>query len=74
MHMRFRVSYLAVLMAVPEFARSERGTITGTISDRMAAVISSAPVQARNAATGAAFNAGQRLLATTLARVAARHL
>jgi hypothetical protein len=37
--------------------QSERGTITGTILDPSAAVIASAPVQGRNVATGAVFDA-----------------
>jgi Carboxypeptidase regulatory-like domain len=37
------------------FAQSDRGTITGTISDPAGAVIASATIEARNVATGAAY-------------------
>jgi hypothetical protein len=37
------------------FAQSDRGTITGTISDPAGAVIASAAIEARNVATGAAY-------------------
>jgi hypothetical protein len=58
MQLRFRVyCSLAFLTTLTAFAQSERGTITGTILDPTAAVVSSAPVQARNLATGAVFDA-----------------
>ena len=40
------------------FAQSDRGTITGTISDPAGAVVSSAMVQAKNVDTGALFEVG----------------
>ena len=45
------VCLLGVVCAA--FAQSDRGTITGTISDPAGAVIANATVEARNAATGA---------------------
>jgi hypothetical protein len=39
------------------FAQSDRGTITGTISDPAGAVIANAAVEAKNVATGAVYNA-----------------
>ncbi|HSP67743.1 MAG TPA: TonB-dependent receptor [Bryobacteraceae bacterium] len=38
------------------FAQSDRGTITGTISDPAGAVIANAAIEARNVATGAVFS------------------
>ncbi|PWU10309.1 MAG: hypothetical protein C5B51_04510 [Terriglobia bacterium] len=43
-------------LAVTAFAQSDRGTITGTISDPAGAVIANATVEARNVATGAVYN------------------
>jgi hypothetical protein len=40
------------------FAQSDRGTITGTLTDSSGAVVASAPIQARNIETGAIFDAG----------------
>jgi hypothetical protein len=37
------------------FAQSDRGTITGTVSDPAGAVVASAPIQARNVATGVTY-------------------
>src|SRR5580700_7278389 len=37
------------------FAQSDRGTITGTISDSTGAVVASAAVEARNTETGAVY-------------------
>jgi hypothetical protein len=39
------------------FAQSDRGTITGTISDPAAAVVASAAIEARNTETGAVYQA-----------------
>src|SRR5438477_12525544 len=51
-----------VLLAVPLFlsipsanAQTDRGTITGTISDPAGAVVASAAIQARNIETGAVY-------------------
>src|SRR5260221_9138725 len=48
-------SVLLLGMAVA-FAQTDRGTITGTISDPASAVIPSAQIQARNVETGAVYN------------------
>src|SRR6516225_1260404 len=45
------------LFAFLAIAQSDRGTITGTIADPAGAVVAGAGVEARNAATGAAFEA-----------------
>src|SRR5215468_296648 len=37
------------------FAQSDRGTITGTVSDPAGAVIANAAVEAKNVATGAVY-------------------
>jgi hypothetical protein len=37
------------------FAQSDRGTITGTVSDPAGAVVASAPIQARNVETGVTY-------------------
>src|SRR5262252_6016077 len=43
------------LFSAAGFAQSDRGTITGTISDPAGAVVASAPVEARNVETGAVY-------------------
>jgi hypothetical protein len=45
-----------LLAAAPGFAQSHRGTITGTVSPA-GAVVANAPIQARNVATGAVYEA-----------------
>jgi hypothetical protein len=47
----------AVVSTVAAFAQGDRGTITGTISDPAGAVVASAPVEAKNVATGALYDA-----------------
>jgi hypothetical protein len=44
-------------MAAGLFGQSDRGTITGTVSDPAGAVVPGAPVQAKNADTGAIYDA-----------------
>lgn len=57
MKFRKRVSvFLLVISGV--FAQSDRGTITGTITDPTSAVLAGAEVEARNTDTGATFKAG----------------
>jgi len=46
------------MFAVAAFAQSDRGTITGTISDPAGAVVAGAPIVARNVETGATYQAG----------------
>src|SRR5579884_691752 len=54
--MRFPyLTTLFVVSALAAFAESDRGTITGTISDPAGAVVASAAVQARNTDTGAVY-------------------
>ena len=46
---------LLLLTALAVFAQSDRGTITGTISDPAGAVVAGAAIEARNVATGAVY-------------------
>jgi hypothetical protein len=48
---------LGLLFAFTAFAQSDRGTITGTISDPAGAVVAGAAVEAKNNATGAVYPA-----------------
>ncbi len=50
-------SIFVYAIAVALWAQSDRGTITGTISDPAGAVVASAAVEARNLATGAVYEA-----------------
>ena len=53
-------------------AQSDRGTITGTISDPAGAVIAAAPIEARNVATGAVHQAASTATGNyTLAQIPA---
>lgn len=49
-------AFLFVLLGA--FAQSDRGTITGTVTDPTGAVLGEAAIEARNADTGATFRAG----------------
>src|SRR5215471_11562642 len=49
------VSTFLCICAAAVFAQSDRGTITGTISDPAGAVVASAAVEARNIETGAVY-------------------
>jgi hypothetical protein len=44
------------LISLPVLAQSDRGTITGTVTDPAGAVIPAVPVSARNLATGSVFD------------------
>src|SRR5262252_89579 len=56
--MRTRVAIaLSFLVVLGAFAQSDRGTITGTISDPAGAVIAAASIEAHNVATGAIYSA-----------------
>jgi hypothetical protein len=57
MHSLLRVVCL-LNVAVALLAQSDRGTITGTVSDSTGAVVPSAPLQVRNIETGAIYQAG----------------
>ena len=50
---------LMLLTAVAAFAQSDRGTITGTISDPAGAVIANAAIEAKNVATGARLSGSE---------------
>src|SRR5579862_3660358 len=51
------VGVCLLLAALGAAAQSDRGTITGTVTDPAGAVIAGAPVEARNAQTGAVYQA-----------------
>ena len=55
-HMRILV-FASLFLCAPVFAQSDRGTITGTISDPAGAVVTGAPIEAKNAETGATYQA-----------------
>ena len=56
--MRNLVTLCCLTLAVSEvFAQSDRGTITGTVTDPAGAVVATAAVEARNTATGIAYQA-----------------
>ena len=46
---------LLIVFTVPLIAQSDRGTITGTVSDPTGAVVASAAIEARNTETGAIY-------------------
>ena len=48
-------SLLLLTLAPVALAQSDRGTITGAISDPAGAVVANAPIEARNVATGAVY-------------------
>ena len=48
---------LFIIFASVALAQSDRGTITGEISDPAGAVVSNAPIEARNVDTGAVYPA-----------------
>jgi hypothetical protein len=54
-----RASLAAVCLVVfswAAFAQTDRGTITGTITDPAGAVVPNAPIEARNVDTGAVYS------------------
>src|SRR5215472_943297 len=53
-----RIAVAVALFCGALQAQSDRGAITGTITDPAGAVIPSAPVQVRNVETGAAYDVG----------------
>src|SRR6202521_4033848 len=56
--MRFlSTAVLFFFVAVTLFAQSDRGTITGTVSDPAGAVVAAAAIEARNTETGAVYTA-----------------
>ena len=57
--MRLLKGYVSVfLLALSALAQSDRGTITGTVSDPTGAVVANAPINAKQLETGATFQAG----------------
>jgi hypothetical protein len=49
------VPILSLLCATAAFSQSDRGTVTGTVSDPAGAVIANAPVEAKNVDTGTVY-------------------
>jgi hypothetical protein len=49
------VLILLCLISLPVAAQTDRGTITGTVSDPAGAVVANAPIEAKNVATGAVY-------------------
>jgi hypothetical protein len=49
------LSICSFLLVVCAFAQSDRGTITGTVSDATGAVVANAAIQAKNAGTGVEY-------------------
>ncbi|HEY2844749.1 MAG TPA: carboxypeptidase-like regulatory domain-containing protein, partial [Bryobacteraceae bacterium] len=54
---RYLIAISTLLFAVAAFAQSDRGTITGTVSDPAGAVVAGAAIEARNTGTGAVYTA-----------------
>jgi hypothetical protein len=52
-----RALVLFLLIPISLAAQSDRGMLTGTVSDPAGAVVPNAPIQARNVATGAQYDA-----------------
>src|SRR5579864_6713279 len=50
-----RVAVCLFVLAFAAFAQSDRGTITGTVSDPAGAVVANAAIEARNPETGAVY-------------------
>jgi hypothetical protein len=51
----FVLAACSLLVAMSAFAQSDRGAITGTVSDPAGAVVASAPLQAKNVQTGVLY-------------------
>src|SRR5215469_299925 len=56
--LRIRFFLFPFLFAFAVFAQTDRGTITGTVSDPAGAVVANAAVEARNTESGTTFQAG----------------
>ncbi len=52
-----RTSIGVIMLCLAAFGQSDRGTITGTITDPAGAVVANAPIKVLNAATGATYQA-----------------
>jgi hypothetical protein len=55
--MRFSILAVGVLLTTLAFGQSDRGTITGTVTDPTGAVLANASLEAQNAGTGATYRA-----------------
>jgi hypothetical protein len=56
--MRFlRLAIFFVLFTATAFCQSDKGTLQGTVSDPIGAILANAPVQAKNAGTGTVYKA-----------------
>jgi hypothetical protein len=53
----FRIAVSFIASALVLFAQSDRGTVTGTVSDPAGAVVANAAIEARNLETGATYQA-----------------
>src|SRR5215470_2145385 len=53
-----KIAVCSLALALPALAQSDRGTITGTVSDPAGALVPSAAVEIRNVETGAVYQAG----------------
>src|SRR5690242_9038689 len=51
------IAVLAFLLTFTAFAQTDRGTITGAVTDPAGAVVAAAAIEARNVATGAVYPA-----------------
>ncbi len=49
---KLRTIISLLVFSLPAFAQTDRGTITGTVSDATGAVIPGAAIEAKNVATG----------------------
>ncbi|HYK61414.1 MAG TPA: carboxypeptidase-like regulatory domain-containing protein [Bryobacteraceae bacterium] len=52
-----RVSFSLLFLSLSGLAQSDRGTVTGTVSDPAGAVVANAPIQAKHLETGAVYEA-----------------
>src|SRR5215467_934951 len=55
---KLTIAACGLVLANAILAQSDRGTITGTVSDPAGAVVASAAVEIRNVETGAVYQAG----------------
>jgi hypothetical protein len=53
-----KISFFLLFLCGFLLAQSDRGTITGTVSDPAGAVVANAPIEARNLETGAVYQVG----------------
>jgi Carboxypeptidase regulatory-like domain/TonB dependent receptor len=53
-----KTTFLAFIITLGAFAQTDRGTITGTVSDPAGAVVANAVVEAKNTESGTTFQAG----------------